>query len=197
VAQAQAGVAAVRPATSDLWPALEALFGRSGASNGCWCMYWILGPEYHRRPRARNRQQLRDTVAVGPSPGLLALDAAGAALGWCRLSPRTSLPWLNRRPDLRPVDNAPVWSLPCFFVRRGQRGRGVMAALVDAAVEQARLAGSPALEAYPVDTSVAGSTRNLFSGAVAVFARAGFVVVARRRPARPIVRYNLAGGDDR
>jgi hypothetical protein len=27
----------IRPLTPDRWPAFEALFGRSGASNGCWC----------------------------------------------------------------------------------------------------------------------------------------------------------------
>jgi hypothetical protein len=34
----------VHPLTSEHWPALEDLFGRAGASNGCWCMYWRLGP---------------------------------------------------------------------------------------------------------------------------------------------------------
>jgi hypothetical protein len=41
----------VRPLTPDLWPALEDLFGKNGASNGCWCMYWRLGPAYFKRPR--------------------------------------------------------------------------------------------------------------------------------------------------
>jgi hypothetical protein len=31
---------AILPLTPDLWPALEDLFGKWGASNGCWCMYW-------------------------------------------------------------------------------------------------------------------------------------------------------------
>jgi hypothetical protein len=41
----------VRPLTPDLWPALEGLFGKGGASNGCWCMYWRIGSEYHKRER--------------------------------------------------------------------------------------------------------------------------------------------------
>jgi hypothetical protein len=41
----------IRPLTPSLWPALEALFGKGGASNGCWCMYWRIGPEYHKRRR--------------------------------------------------------------------------------------------------------------------------------------------------
>jgi hypothetical protein len=27
----------IRPLTPDLWPALEGLFGKNGACNGCWC----------------------------------------------------------------------------------------------------------------------------------------------------------------
>jgi hypothetical protein len=34
----------VRALTLECWPALEDLFGRAGASNGCWCMYWRIGP---------------------------------------------------------------------------------------------------------------------------------------------------------
>jgi hypothetical protein len=36
----------VRAVTPDLWPSLEDLFEKRGASNGCWCMYWRIGPEY-------------------------------------------------------------------------------------------------------------------------------------------------------
>jgi len=32
----------VTPATAERWPDLEALFGSSGASAGCWYMFWRL-----------------------------------------------------------------------------------------------------------------------------------------------------------
>lgn len=185
------GVVAVKPVSRDLWPALADLFGRSGASNGCWCMYWILGAEYHRRPREENKQALHRAAMAGPAPGLLALDRTGTALGWCRLTPRAELTWLNRRRDLAPVDDLPVWSLPCFYVRRGLRHQGVMTSLIDAAVQHAGDSGAPAVEAYPVDTSVPGSTRNVFSGTTDAFEKAGFTIVARRSADRPIMRYYL------
>jgi GNAT superfamily N-acetyltransferase len=185
------GVVAVRPVDRQLWPALEDLFGRGGASNGCWCMYWILGAEYHHRPRQKNKQALRRAATDGPAPGLLALDEAGQALGWCRLTPRVELAWLNRRRDLAPVDDIPVWSLPCFYIRRNARGQAIMASLIDAAVQHAHDAGAPTLEAYPIDTSVPGSTRNIFPGTVTAFRQAGFTEIARRQPDRPIMRHNL------
>jgi hypothetical protein len=38
----------IRPLTADLWPALEELFGKKGACNGCWCMYWRIGAAYRK-----------------------------------------------------------------------------------------------------------------------------------------------------
>jgi GNAT superfamily N-acetyltransferase len=187
-------VAEVRPVSGDLWPVLADLFGRGGASNGCRCMYWILGPEYHKRPRERNKQALRRAAVHGPAPGLLALDHTGVALGWCRLTPRAELAWLTSNGELAPVDDVAVWSLPCFFVRRAVRRQGVMASLIAGAVEHARASGAPAIEAYPIDTSVRGSTRNVFPGTFDALTKAGFTEIARMRPERPIMRYDLSIG---
>jgi GNAT superfamily N-acetyltransferase len=177
----------VRPATSAQWPALEDLFGRSGASNGCWCMYWRIGPRYRDRPRADNKEDLRQLAASGRPPGLLAFHG-DQAVGWCELAPRAELAWLARARYLGPVDDLPVWSVPCFYVRSSHRGRGVMDALIEGALPTAATAGAPALEAYPVDTTVPSHTGNLFPGIAAAFARHGFEVVARRKPDRPVMR---------
>lgn len=183
----------VRAATEENWQALERLFGRGGASNGCWCAYWILGPEYHRRDRALNRELLHDATATTPAPGLLAFEAGAdparsAAVGWARLTPRAELDWLNQRRELAPVDELPVLSMPCFYVARGHRRKGVAAALIAAAITEAAARGVAALEAYPVDPSIPGATRNAFTGYLPAFAAAGFTEVARRAPSRPIVR---------
>jgi GNAT superfamily N-acetyltransferase len=175
----------IEPLTLARWPALEDLFGRAGASNGCWCMYWRIGPAYTRRSRGDNQSALRELAAGGPPPGLIALDGEQAA-GWCELAPRADLAYLDRY--IPPVDDVPVWSLPCFYVRRTHRGRGVMSALIGAALPAAGAAGAPAVEAYPVDTAVPGHTRNLFPGVAGVFTAHGFTEVARRRADRPVMR---------
>lgn len=180
----------IRPLTPGLWPALEDLFGKGGASNGCWCMYWRLGPDYHKRPRDLNRTALHDIVTRGPPPGLLAFDG-DVPVGWCQLTPRDDLAWLARAPWFRPVDDVPVWSISCFYVRRGYRRQGVMSRLIAAAVDMAKQAKAPAVEAYPVDVGAPKSTRNVFPGTASAFIRAGFREVARHAPARPIMRYDL------
>jgi GNAT superfamily N-acetyltransferase len=186
--QYPAGSLTIRPLTPDLWPALEDLFGERGACNGCWCMYWRLGPAYRSRPRGRNKAAFREVVEQGPPPGLLAFDG-DVPVGWCQLTPRDAIPWLDRAWRLRRVDDLAVWSLSCFYVRKGHRGRGVTAALIAAARDAAGRAQAPALEAYPLDAERTPSASS--TGFVSTFERAGFVVVARRVPPRPIMRHDL------
>jgi len=184
----------VRPLTAELWPSLEDLFGPAGASNGCWCMYWRIGPAYKTRPREQNKAELRALTRRDPPPGLLAFDG-DVAVGWCLLAPRADLPWLDSARLLGRVDDVPVWSLSCFYVRRGYRARGVASALIAGALRAAKRAEAPALEAYPVDTAAPKSTTNLFTGTASTFRRAGFKTVARHSPARPIMRHDLKSID--
>jgi hypothetical protein len=170
----------VRALSPELWRALEDLFGRNGACNGCWCMYWRRGPEYHRQARERNRRALRGIVEKRPPPGLLAFDGQ-RAVGWCQLTPRHDLDWLNRKRAFERVDALPVWSVSCFVVRRGYRRQGVP-----------RASG----RSVPVDTGRPGSTANIFTGTVSAFRRAGFKTVARRIPSRPVMRHDLKGITD-
>jgi GNAT superfamily N-acetyltransferase len=181
---------AIRPLTPDLWSSLEDLFGKNGASNGCWCMYWRIGSEYHKRPREKNKTVFRKIVMNGPPPGLLAFDG-NLVVGWCQLTARDDLPWLERSRMLQRVDNVPVWSLSCFYVRRGYRKHGVMSALIAAALKAAKCAKAPALEAYPIDVDSANSSSNIFTGTASAFARAGFKIVACHKPSRPIMRHDL------
>lgn len=153
-------------------------------------MYWRIGPAYHERPREQNKADLRRLTASGQPPGLLAFDG-DLAVGWSELAPRADLKWLAQARYLQPVDDLPVWSLACFYVRRAHRGLGVVDALIGAAVRVAAQAGVPAIEAYPVDTSVPGHTRNLFPGTASAFDRHEFAVVARRKADRPVMRRNL------
>jgi GNAT superfamily N-acetyltransferase len=178
----------IRPLTPELWPALEDLFGKRGACNGCWCMYWRIGSAYRHQPPAKNKAAFRKVVKQGPPPGLIAFDGE-KAVGWCQITPRDSLPWLDRHRHLKRVDDLPVWSLSCFYVRIGYRRKGVTSALIAAALKAAKRAKAPAVEAYPLDADKTPSSSS--TGYASTFARAGFKVVARPMPPRPIVRYDL------
>jgi GNAT superfamily N-acetyltransferase len=183
-----------RPLTLDLWPALEDLFAAGGACARCWCMYWRIGAAYRQRTPAANKAAFKSVVRRGPPPGLLAFDG-DLAVGWCQLTPREELPHLERAPRLARVDDRPVWSLSCFYTRKGYRRRGVTAALIAGAIDAARRASARALEAYPLDATLTPSASH--TGFATTFERAGFVTVARHVPSRPIMRYELIPNERR
>lgn len=146
----------IRSLTPELWLALEDLFGELGACNGCWCMYWRIGSGYRKQPREKNKAAFREVVKHGPPPGLIAFYGK-VAVGWCQVTPRDALPWLDRVWRLRRVDDLPVWSISCLYVRKGYRRRGITSALISAALKAANAAGAPALEAYPLDADLTPS----------------------------------------
>ena len=174
--------------TPKLWTAFEDLFGKQGACNGCWCMNWRIGREYQRRPAAANKTDFQEIVNRGPAPGLLAFEG-DQAVGWCQLTPRHALPWLDRQWRLKRVDDLPVWCISCFYVRKGYRRKGVTAALIKRALKAAKDAGAPALEAYPLDAKLTGSSS--WTGFASTFERLGFKTVAHHTAPRPIMRHML------
>lgn len=183
---------AFHPATPDRWADLEALFGENGACEGCWCHYWRHpAAEYEAGRGEPNRERLREQVASGHPPGLLAY-ADDEAVGWCAVGPRDSFVRLEASRVLAPVDDASVWSVPCFYVAPAARGRGVSVALLEAACDHVRDRGAAVLEGYPVEPTERQSPAFVWTGLAAAFRAAGFEEVARRSEKRPVMRRDLA-----
>ena len=166
------------------------LFGPRGACGGCWCMYWRLPrAQFTAQKGEGTKQALQHVVARGEIVGLLAY-AKGQPVGWCAIAPRESYPVLARSRILKRVDEAPVWSVVCFFVSKGFRGQGLTTTLLRAAVDYARQQGARIIEGYPIEPknprvpAVFAST-----GLASAFRQAGFVEVLRRSETRPIMRY--------
>ena len=182
---------AFRPATPDRWADVEALFGKNGACGGCWCQFWKQSnPEYRAGKGEANRAALRRSVTRGEVPGLLAY-AGDQPVGWVAVEPRSRYRRLAISRNLPVVDERPTWSVPCFFVARGWRGRGVAGRLLAAAVAHARRKGAPAVEGYPVDSDRPLAGAWLYPGAFSTFVRAGFTEVARRARTRPVMKKEL------
>lgn len=179
----------VHPLTAARWPDLEALFGQRGACGGCWCMYWRLEHATFMAGRGEaHRRAFRRRVRRGPPPGVLAYRN-GEVVGWCALEPRTHLPRLARSRVLAPLDDAPVWSVSCFYVRPSARKQGISVALLEGALRWAWRQGATLIEGYPHDL---GRQRQaaafVWTGLAGTFRHAGFTEVARRSPTRPMMR---------
>jgi GNAT superfamily N-acetyltransferase len=181
------------PLTGDRWDDLVALFGPRGACAGCWCMWWRMpSREFEAGKGAGNRAALRRLVRSGEPPGILAY-ADGEAVGWCAVGPREVFPRLEGSRILKRVDDEDVWCVPCLFVARGRRRRGVSTALVRAALTYAASWGARIVEAYPKDAADEQVDAFVWTGLASTFRSAGFEEVARRSPTRPIMRARAKG----
>jgi GNAT superfamily N-acetyltransferase len=190
----------VRPLTPARWGDLEAVFNARGCSmaRGCWCMYYrVSGKGAYTRPsdeqRALSKGALKALAAQDPPPGLIGYRGK-VPVGWVSLGPREEFAKLANSPTMKPVDDSPVWSIVCFVVPSEFRKQGVARELLAGAVEYARKRGVRLLEAYPVDKEEPGASDAPWFGSKTMFDEAGFGEVARRKPARPVVRMKLAKG---
>lgn len=190
----------VRPLTPDRWSDLEAVFNAKGCSvaRGCWCMFYRRSGKGSRStlppgltPSEASRADLRSLAGSDPPPGLIGY-LADVPVGWVSLGPREDYAKLQRSPVMKPVDEQPVWSVVCFVVPSEHRRQGVAKALLAGAVEYARKRGVRLLEAYPIDKPDRIADDSLWFGKKSMYDAAGFEEVARRRPARPVVRLRLA-----
>jgi len=181
-----------RPLTPERWDDFEVLFGPNGACGGCWCQWWKqTGSEYDRHKGADNRQFMRESVAAGQAPGLLAYHE-NRPVGWCAVEPRTAYARLSRSRVLKPVDETPVWSVTCFFIAKEWRQRGVMTRLLEAAVDYVREQGGTVLEGYPIEPKKETVPAiYAYPGLASAFRRVGFREVVRRSDTRPIMRFSL------
>jgi ribosomal protein S18 acetylase RimI-like enzyme len=187
----------IEPLTPERWPDLEALFGKGGASYGCWCMFFRRGStEMSNAKAADNRADLRALADSQPAPGLLAYDGS-APVGWVGLGPRASFTRLVRSRNLKRVDDLPTWSVVCFYIARQRRGEGIARSLLDQAVAYAQANRAPAIEGYARDASDIRLTADVaYPGTVRLFEGAGFREIARYLPpgggtARVIMRRDL------
>ena len=181
------------PLTPDRWTDFESVFRAPGCSvaRGCWCMFYRRAGSFDPPPGVTrgeaNRRAMKALVDSGEVTGLLGYRE-GVPVGWISLGPRESYRKLERSPVMKAVDDKAVWSVICFVVPGSRRRQGVGRALLDGAIAYARKKGVRILEAYPVDRRGATRDDNLWFGTRAMFEDAGFEVVARRKPTRPVMR---------
>lgn len=178
------------PVTAENFPDLEQLFGPRGAMGGCWCMWWrVKRKEFEAQQGDGNHEAMCSIVESGRIPGILAYSG-GEPAGWCSVAPREDFSVLDRSPNLKRVDDQPVWSIVCFFIAKKFRRQGLSTKMISAAIEYAGQQGARIIEGYPIEPKT-GQAPDIyaFTGLVSTFEKSGFKEVARRSEARPIMRY--------
>jgi GNAT superfamily N-acetyltransferase len=184
------------------WHDIATIFGSTDAGH-CQCQrFKVVGWIWRDSTQEQRTAALRAQTACGDpdaehTSGLVAyLD--GEPVGWVAVEPRTAypklrtsrVPWAGRDED---KDDAGVWAVTCFVVRKGYRGRGLTYPLAVAAIDFARERGARALEAYPMITQPGKEITwgELHVGARQVFADAGFRQVTHPTPRRVVMRVDF------
>ncbi len=180
------------PMTTERWKDFETLFGKNGACGGCWCMWWrMTAAEFAAKKGDKNKRAMKAMVARGEVPGILAYHE-GRAIGWCSIASREEFPRLERSRILKRIDDRPVWSIVCFYVKKEFRRRGVMEGLIAEAIHYAKKRKAKIVEGYPVDPK-RPNTPDVFvyTGLAGAFRKAGFEEVERRSETRPVMRIEI------
>ena len=187
----------IKPLNRERWKDLETLFHGPGGSQvrGCWCMYYRRSgntpkPAGTMTYAERNKCDLKALVDRGAVPGLIGYRD-GEPVAWISLGPREDYRKLERSPVMKAVDDKRVWSVICFYTAKHARGEGLSAQMLAGAAAYARAQGATLLEAYPVDKPGRSADDNMWFGAKAMYDRAGYKEIARRKPTRPVVRKAL------
>ena len=185
----------VRPVTAARLADVEALFGTSKTTTGCYCMWFLLSnKDCSAGWSGGNRVRFDElTKAPGPPLGLLAYRGR-EPVGWAAAGPRSRYARALRSTVLKrrdPDEDDLVWLLPCFFVRSDARRSGVTLDLIEAAVALAGKHGATAVEAFPLAGAGRRGTGEAFVGVEPQFAMCGFAPVARPTPVRVVMRRDL------
>jgi len=98
-------------------------------------MFWrVPRKQYEANKGGKNKRAFQKIVTNDEKPGIIAY-LGNEPVGWCAVAPRDVYLGLERSRILKPVDDKPVWSVSCLFVRKDYRRKGVSSVLLRAAVE--------------------------------------------------------------
>jgi len=155
-------------------------------------MLWRLTkPEFDENKGDGNKKLMKKLVSKDEQIGIIAY-AGKKPIGWCAVAPREQYIKLNSSRVLKPIDEQKVWSIPCFFLTKEYRRKGLSTEILKGVIAYCKKKKVTVLEAYPI-IPYSGNMPAAFAwtGILSTFLKAGFVEEKRWSKARPIVRCYL------
>lgn len=168
--------------TPDSWKQIEELFGSNGACGGCWCMSWRIAKDekWDKIKGMEAKKRFKKLITSGSAHGTLAFSGE-EVIGWCSFDKRIDYLKLDRAPSLKCDDVENVWSIPCFYIKKGFRGKGVATALLKHSVQSLHQQGVKIIEGYPVKLEKELPAAFVWTGTISLFEKAGFKVVSNKK----------------
>jgi GNAT superfamily N-acetyltransferase len=179
--------------TKDNWDKFSALFGIRGACANCWCMFYRLKPAEFKEGKVNeiNKNRMKELIWQGKQVGIIAIHE-GQAIAWCAFAPREDYIKLENSRVHKRIDDKAVWSIPCFFIDKKFRRKGISVALLKGVIEYAKKNKIRIIEAYPTIPTVTSLPDSfVWIGLYKSFERAGFRIVDHKSKSRPMVRYYI------
>jgi len=182
-----------QPLTSITWNLFEELMGERGGCGGCWCMSPRLSSkEFSENKYDGNKKSMQNLVNANKPTGLMA-TYKNEPVGWIALAPREDYTRIERSRALKKIDDKPVWSITCFFVKKEFRKMGLSQSLIKGAVAYAKKNKIKTLEAYPfIPYSDKVPAAFLWFGILSAFTNNGFKVVRQNSKSRAMVRLDVS-----
>lgn len=183
-----------RMLTPETWDDFAALVeANNGVWGGCWCMGFHPEGVGAGHTREGNREAKRRHVTRRTVHQVLVYDG-DHCVGWCQFGSPPELPNIkNRGAYDRGADDPPDWRIGCVFTNAKDRGKGVAAAAVAAALDEIKRAGGGVVEAYPEQTEQRPPQRGayLHTGPEELYAQYGFTRVRKIAKWRWVMRTKI------
>lgn len=179
------------PLSSANWGKFVKLFGEKGACGNCWCMYYRLSKVDFDKGKVNdgNKNAIKQLVFNDRPTGLLGFYE-DQPIAWCAFAPREDFMKLERSRVHKRIDDQAVWSVPCTFIAKDYRRKGISVELLKGLIAYAKEKGIKIIEAYPtIPTQAKLPDSFAWIGLYQSFERAGFEIVDQSSKNRPMVRY--------
>ena len=182
----------LEPLTPANWKTFETLMGEKGGCGNCWCMYFRLPYKtFQENKPDGNKKMMKQLVNKGLPQGLIAL-VDRQPVGWIAMAPRADYLRLGNSRVFKPLDDKPVWSVTCFFIKKEFRHQGLSQQLIKGAVDFAKKKKIKTLEAYPaIPYAEKVPHPFLWVGVLSSFLDNGFKIVRQHSKSRAMVRLEL------
>ncbi|HET9746350.1 MAG TPA: GNAT family N-acetyltransferase [Chitinophagaceae bacterium] len=182
----------LEPLTASNWKAFETLMGEKGGCGNCWCMYFRLPYKtFQENKPDGNKKMMKQLVSKGLPQGLIA-SLNTEPVGWIALAPREDYMRVENSRVFRRIDDKPIWSITCFFIKKEFRRQGLSKELIKGAVDFAKKKKIKTLEAYPaIPYAEKVPHPFLWVGVLSSFINNGFRIVRQHSKSRAMVRIDL------
>lgn len=178
--------------TTKNWGVFEKLMGEKGGCGGCWCMSFRQSTAMQNENKFDGNKQLqKENVANKKHIGLIAF-VEEEPIAWIALAPREDFVKIENARSLKRIDDKPVWSIPCFFIKKEFRRMGLSSKLIAGVIDYAKSKKIKTLEAYPaIPYDAKMPDAFLWIGVLSAFEKNGFKIVRQNGKSKAMVRLEI------